>query len=385
MAEEACSLESAHMIFPFEHWIWLIPVFLIGACIGSFLNVVIYRLPLGLSVNQPRRSFCPGCKAEIPLSQNIPILSWLLLRGTCKQCGVKISSRYLWVELLTAVLFVAVWMTFSPIVSLALWALVALLIAISFIDGEHLIIPTSLTWIGAGLGLLTVTVLQFVPALSKFSEPALAPSLLQSVIGWVAGFLGIGIIVELGKLAFGKRSLKFDDFQEWTLREPIGDHDPMLFVIGEEEIAWWDIFNRKTDQLIVETSEILVDGQSVGGGTLIIRERDIVLPDGTKHHLAALVSLGGKANSAVIPREAMGMGDAHLMGMIGAFFGWAGVVFSLFGGCFIALVIALIGRVGFGRQLPFGPSLALGALIWAFGGWQLWSWYVDLIGPLPLP
>ena len=74
-------------IFPsLAHPIWFVPAFLIGACIGSFLNVVIYRVPLGLSVNEPKRSFCPKCKAAIPMSLNIPLLSWLWLRGKCSNC-----------------------------------------------------------------------------------------------------------------------------------------------------------------------------------------------------------------------------------------------------------------------------------------------------------
>ena len=70
---------------PFDHWLWLIPAFLIGACIGSFLNVVIYRVPLGMSVNEPKRSFCPKCKNPIPMRLNFPLVSWLWLRGKCKE------------------------------------------------------------------------------------------------------------------------------------------------------------------------------------------------------------------------------------------------------------------------------------------------------------
>ena len=74
------------------------------------------------------------------------------------------------------------------------------------------------------------------------------------------------------------------------------------------------------------------------------------------------------------------MGDVHLMGMIGAFFGWPGVFFALFSGCVFAIVAAVIARIGFGMRLPFGPFLACGALTWAFGGWRLWQVYLDLLG-----
>ena len=96
-------------------------------------------------------------------------------------------------------------------------------------------------------------------------------------------------------------------------------------------------------------------------------------------------SLAGTATSVVIPREAMGIGDVHLLGMIGAFLGWSGVFFSLFAASLLAIIAAVIGRIGFGKQLPFGPFLAMGALIWLYGGWQLWAWYLEVLEPLWMP
>src|ERR1700682_4314776 len=86
--------------------------FVLGATVGSFLNVCIYRLPRDLSVNRPRRSFCPSCKKEIPWYQNLPLISWIVLRGRCANCGGKIAFRYFAVELVTALLFLAVWRSF---------------------------------------------------------------------------------------------------------------------------------------------------------------------------------------------------------------------------------------------------------------------------------
>lgn len=368
---------------PFEPWIWLLPVFLLGACIGSFLNVVIYRVPLGMSVNEPKRSFCPLCKNPIPMWLNFPLISWLWLRGKCKECHAPIAFRYFGVELLTAVLFVVVWWVFaaqSVGVVAFLWILIALLVSITFIDAEHLIIPSSLTWGGTAAGLAACAVWPPLPVLGGDAGNWLS-GLKHGGIGWVTGFGGLWLVVELGKMAFGKKAMKFAKSVEWSLKDPQGDLDPLLFVIDGGEIPWWDIFYRKSDRLLVETTDIRVDGESVGGGSLIIRELEIQLPDGTVHVLANLKSLAGTATSVVIPREAMGMGDVHLLGMIGAFFGWTGVFFSLFSASVFAIIAAIVGRIGLGKQLPFGPFLAMGAAAWMLGAWKIWEWYVNMIDP----
>jgi leader peptidase (prepilin peptidase)/N-methyltransferase len=364
---------------PFEHWIWLIPAFMIGACIGSFLNVVIYRLPLGMSVNKPNRSFCPICKKQLSLWQNLPIVSWLCLRGRCGYCSAPIPFRYIAVEIVAAALFVLIWWMFPPQVAFFLWVLMALFVAITWIDAEHLIIPTNLTWAGSVVGLIACSVWPQLSSLAGYSE-IWWEGLLQGAIGWIAGFFGLWAVVELGKKAFGKKETKFDKEVEWFLKEPVGDEDPMLFVINGEEVPWWDIFSRKIDRLIVDATEVIVDGEETGPGKLIIRDTGIELADGRIFELEKMKSLSGRAHGAVIPREAMGMGDVHLLGMIGAFFGWSGVFFALFAASLFAIIAALIGRVGFGKQLPFGPFLAMGAVAWMFCGWRLWQWYLGFIG-----
>src|SRR5712692_6645068 len=128
--------------------------FVLGAVIGSFLNVCIYRLPRDLSVNQPRRSFCPACEKPILWHQNLPLISWLLLRGRCANRGSKIAFRYLAVELLTALLFLAIWQTFSWQVAIAYWIFVSFLVVGTFIDFEHFIIPDRVTIGGIIAGII---------------------------------------------------------------------------------------------------------------------------------------------------------------------------------------------------------------------------------------
>src|SRR5450432_2099392 len=111
----------------------------LGAAVGSFLNVCIYRLPRDLSVNEPRRSFCPACQKTIPWSHNLPLVSWLWLRGKCANCGSRISFRYFAVELLASFFFLAVWLAFPWPIALAYWVFVSLLIVATFIDFAHFI------------------------------------------------------------------------------------------------------------------------------------------------------------------------------------------------------------------------------------------------------
>ncbi len=128
--------------------------FILGAIVGSFLNVCIYRLPRDKSIVRPGSS-CPGCGAPIRFYDNIPLISYLILRGRCRRCGQSISIRYAAVELLTALLFAALFAIFGLSLELAI-ALVftSLLIVISFIDLEFQIIPDALSLGGLLLGVL---------------------------------------------------------------------------------------------------------------------------------------------------------------------------------------------------------------------------------------
>ncbi len=129
-------------------------IFFLGLAFGSFLNVCIYRLPLGLSVVTPR-SACPKCKQGIALYDNLPVLSWLILRGRCRHCKAAISPRYLVIELLTGALFLACYWYFGWTLSLLKYCTFSfLLLGLIFTDAETKLLPDKLTLTGLALGLI---------------------------------------------------------------------------------------------------------------------------------------------------------------------------------------------------------------------------------------
>ena len=129
-------------------------IFLFGLCFGSFLNVCIYRLPLDLSVVTPR-SACPKCKHGIAFYDNLPVLSWLILGGRCRYCKTKISPRYVFIELLTAVLFLACYWHFGMTLATLKYCVFGfLLLGLIFTDAETKLLPDKLTLPGLALGVL---------------------------------------------------------------------------------------------------------------------------------------------------------------------------------------------------------------------------------------
>src|SRR5437868_2080793 len=198
----------AEMIY--EH-LFDVFAFVLGACVGSFLNVCIYRLPLNLSVNQPRRSFCPSCKTQIPWHQNLPLVSWLALRGRCANCGARIAFRYFAVELLTAFFFLLIWKAFPWPIAIAYWVFIALVIAATFIDFEHFIIPDEITIGGTVAGLIASTL---VPQLMETDRRGVA--LLISAGSAALGYALLWLILEGGKLVFGKKRIRLNQPTAFT-------------------------------------------------------------------------------------------------------------------------------------------------------------------------
>jgi leader peptidase (prepilin peptidase) / N-methyltransferase len=173
-------------------------IFVFGLAFGSFLNVCIHRLPLGMSVADGR-SACPGCKRPIAFYDNIPVLSWLLLRGRCRNCKSKISPRYLVVELLTAALFVACYSYFGLTVATLKYCVFGfLLLGLIFTDAETKLLPDKLTLPGLALGVLFSLLVpvrdvasQFLPGILNlpFSADILVRlfSLFDSLLGAALG------------------------------------------------------------------------------------------------------------------------------------------------------------------------------------------------------
>lgn len=285
---------------------WFFPAlaFVFGACVGSFLNVCIYRIPAGQSVVTPG-SHC-ACGAPIRWHDNIPILSWFILRGRSRCCGRRFSLRYPCVELLTALLFTACWFAFPafpPVKALCGMLLCATLIAATFIDLDHMIIPDALT---LGLGVVGIALSCALPALHGRQHDLFVIASLRSGIDGLTGLL-----------------------------------------VGSGLVLWI--------ALLAET---------------------------------------------VLKKEAMGFGDVKFVGAIGAFVGWQGAVFTVFGGAVIGTLwfaLALLwhglfgrpapeknpappaaapetvsnkepeipaGPVGLGVQVPFGPMLAAAGLLY---------------------
>lgn len=184
-------------------------IFVFGLIFGSFLNVCIYRLPRDLSVSDPPRSACPKCGHQIAFYDNIPVLSWLILRGRCRACKSAISPRYLLIELLTGVLFLACYWQFGLTLAALKYCVFAfLLLGLIFTDAETKLLPDKLTLTGLALGLVFSLFVpvndlasQFLsgtvalPVSSDFSSPIL--SLIDSLLGAAVGasFLyGVGAI-----------------------------------------------------------------------------------------------------------------------------------------------------------------------------------------------
>lgn len=182
-------------------------VFVFGACIGSFLNVVVYRLPADLSLISPP-SRCPQCLHRLGKTENVPVLGWLWLRGRCRWCKTPISSRYPLVEAATGITFLLVFWHFGySIQTLGYWAFFSWLLALSLIDFDTMILPGSLTKSGLVLGLI----FQIIVGWQTASGKGIAQKLMFGISGAVLGIWLLGAIRIIGSIALRQEAMGVGD------------------------------------------------------------------------------------------------------------------------------------------------------------------------------
>jgi len=348
---------------------WSAAIFILGSMVGSFLNVCIYRMPLGLSVVHPP-SHCPNCKYSIPWYLNMPLVTWLALKGRCKNCDVPISIRYFLVELLTGVMFFEVWISFgrqSPLVALVYCLFMAGLIAATFIDFEHFIIPDEITIGGMVVGFI-LSVL--VPRLHCPPDAiSLKDSIVRSLLGMGVGAGLVYAILRAGKMMFG--------------RQKVALPADTLIVFGESAVTLPDqvvpydeLFYRKSDVIVLSARTVEVVDRCywnvevrLSPEQLRIGEEELN-PEDIKHMEAVSTEI-------VLPREAMGFGDVKFMGAIGAFLGWQATIFSLMLssmiGAAVGVALIVMRKQQWSSRLPYGPYIALAAVVWLFKGPAIWA------------
>ena len=390
-----------------EGFVWAtVCVVVVGACIGSFLNVVILRLPEGEDIFL-KPSHCPKCDKKLRWRDNLPLVGWLLLRGRCRWCKAPISPRYIVIEALTAFLFLAVWLrawhlwertpdnAWPLILLICHLVLVAALIAIAVIDLEHFLVPDGIVLPVIVFGVVVALVL---PASHELTSApghvgALAhkmvlmgatavvaqwwEGILQSprllalfdvVLGIVIGGGFLWLLSEVGKLLRGRKHITVDEpgLVELTAE---GYTTP-----ADEFMAWDDTFIRARDRLVVEgvIEELKLRTKPQRAPAADDCEREVVVgEDGLELGdqviaLADIKRVTIRSREWVIPLEPMGFGDATLMAMVGSILGPGGVIFTLVLGSFTGTLAGglrmLLARSKSYTPIPFGPALAVGAL-----------------------
>jgi len=388
-------------------WIWFVFIFAFGCCIGSFLNVVIYRMPRDKSLVTPPSS-CPSCGKHIRFYDNIPLLSWLLLGRKCRYCRVPISSRYFFVELLTAVVFLGLFILYfytdlrdsvQPflgrgwLIYLLHIIMLSAFIAASGIDLEHWIIPLSICWLVTVAGFIGSAVGPYVID-SSFIRAYLLLPFASAATGALAAGAAIGLGISWGLLAVGllKRSYEPDENAEEkksgqkdntarTDSSESPDEPPeqqfnhrmeafreiifLLPIIACSLAAYWIISGTASAEA---QNEFPVQHPVIAGflGSL------------WGYFIGCGIVWGVRIfGTLAFGKEAMGLGDVHLMGAAGAVIGPIPVVVAFFIAPFFGLAWAgfqmFFKKI---RQIPYGPFLSLGIFVVMI----LHDWILNRIG-----
>jgi prepilin signal peptidase PulO-like enzyme (type II secretory pathway) len=341
--------------------------FIFGLAIGSFLNVVIQRVPLGESIVRPG-SRCPKCHKPLRPLDNIPLLSFVLLRGRCRACQARISPVYPMVELLTAALFVAVvWQTGASWLALTQMAFVAVMLALIFIDAEHKILPDVIVY-PAFVAVLAICALRSggqallapqVEMLISFGRPindfVLRDAILFGALIFALAAPAFWLLDWLDVLLFDRYFQYEEEAAEESESERQREGKRQRVIIGTMlfglllAVAWviwlyrlapesFPVAERAYNGLLRATS-----GAWGGAGTVWL--------------LRCLYFLVRKT-------EGMGLGDVKMMAVIGAFLGWyPAFVVLLYGsilGAVAGVIMAYRSKAGIHVELPFG--IFLGAM-----------------------
>jgi leader peptidase (prepilin peptidase)/N-methyltransferase len=370
-------------MFDVETWakvpfhFWSVAMFVLGCIVGSFLNVCIYRMPIGKSIVSPP-SYCPHCGYSIPFYLNVPLITWITLRGKCANCGASISIRYLLVELLTGLAFLACWLFYgrqAPALALAYSVVMGGLIVATFIDLAHFIIPDEITIGGMILGLLSSLA---VPALHN-QAGSRAKGLIASFIGLVVGGVLVEAVRQGGKLAFGRLKLAFADNTKIFFGET-------GVILPDREIPYDEIFYRKSDAIRFHARHLELADRCFLNAEVALSPLKLKINE-EEFDPEQNLFMEAVTDQMVLPREAMGFGDVKFMAAIGAFLGWQATVFSLVVSSFIGAIVGgtliLLKRHERANPIPYGPYIAVAAALWIFAGERMMSWFWRIIaGPL---
>lgn len=391
------------------HAYWIVVIFLFGACIGSFLNVVIYRLPRGESLSFPG-SRCPACGRGIRWYDNIPILSWLALRGRCRQCKASISPRYVIIEAVTAVLASGLYVcyyilklrhgtgqfhnTWPMFISHA--ALLCGLLVCTAVDLELWIIPLEVMWFCSLVG---VAAAAFRPAafLPNHLLPTISPALIAAAVAAVIGLVIAKLlvrwhIIQPSFLGVEPPSLpaappRAKEKKAGGGNPKAADAQPGRAPIRAVAITTEHGMNPRKEILreVLFLMPAIILSIAV---TVLLRNVSPVagawssLLDAAAHpNLAPRLSAAGSAvfgyvigglwiwgvrilGTLAFGKEAMGLGDAHILAAVGAVTGWVVPSLAFFVAPFLGLLWALYLWLRHSqRELPYGPWLASGTLV----------------------
>jgi leader peptidase (prepilin peptidase)/N-methyltransferase len=376
-------MQGSEIVMP--TWFWVVFLFAIGGCVGSFLNVVVYRIPRDKSLVAPPSS-CPACGKHIRFYDNIPLISWLFLLGRCRYCKARISPRYFVIELLTAVVFVGIYafyfrsglrsgvpdfLAVGWFLYLASLILLSALIAASAIDLEMWIIPLSICWFATTAGLLSSALAPLLihPLTIRhyFLMPTTADLILinQTTIASLTAGAVVGLGISLLFLATGliKRSYDLPDAN--TL--PQDGKQKADELNDRVEVCREILFLFPIIVCAVGACWLINRFPSLHQAWLTFTQRPVIT--GLMGSLSgyfvgcAIVWMTRIFGTLAFGREAMGLGDVHLMGAAGTVIGPLFVIIAFFIAPFFGLAWAGV-QMFFKktRQIPYGPFLSTGIL-----------------------